>query len=123
MSQDTSHGWVKRRADGFLARCGGPAVCRTCQTEQMHERMLTGLFGAPGAAAQDATANDDARDAERYRALRTLAGLPAEEGRIAAEDALKAAGLDYIRPPNPDQFDAFADQIIATVTNKDAPAC
>ncbi len=123
MSQDTSHGWVKPRADGFLARCGGPTICTTCQTEQMHERMLTGLFGASVGAAQGTPTDGNAQDAARYRALRTLAGLPAEEGRIAAEEALKATGLDCIRPPNPDQFDAFSDQIIATVTDKDAPAC
>ncbi len=48
---DTKHGWVTPRADGARARCGGPGVCATCNTEAMHERMLTGLFGAPGAAA------------------------------------------------------------------------
>lgn len=44
---DTKHGWVTPRADGARARCGGPAVCSTCQTEQMHETMLNGVFGRP----------------------------------------------------------------------------
>ncbi|WP_088158132.1 hypothetical protein [Achromobacter xylosoxidans] len=51
---DTKHGWVTPRADGARARCGGPGLCPTCNTEAMHEKMLTGLFGAPavvGAAA------------------------------------------------------------------------
>lgn len=43
---DTKHGWVTPRADGARARCGGPGVCATCDTEAMHEKMLTGLFGA-----------------------------------------------------------------------------
>ncbi|CAB3624479.1 hypothetical protein [Achromobacter pestifer] len=50
---DTKHGWVTPRADGARARCGGPGVCSTCDTEQEHERMLSGLFGAP-ASKQDA---------------------------------------------------------------------
>lgn len=44
---DTKHGWVTPRADGARARCGGPGVCATCDTEAMHEKMLTGLFGVP----------------------------------------------------------------------------
>lgn len=28
------HGWVTPRADGFRARCGGPAMCPVCQAEQ-----------------------------------------------------------------------------------------
>ncbi|WP_238878667.1 hypothetical protein [Achromobacter xylosoxidans] len=44
---DTKHGWVSPRADGQRARCGGPGICTTCNTEAMHEKMLTGLFGAP----------------------------------------------------------------------------
>lgn len=42
---DTKHGWVTPRADGARARCGGPGVCATCDTEAMHEAMLTGVFG------------------------------------------------------------------------------
>lgn len=29
------HGWVKPRADGLKARCGGPALCRVCREEQL----------------------------------------------------------------------------------------
>ena len=28
------HGHVRPRADGYKARCGGPALCETCQAEQ-----------------------------------------------------------------------------------------
>ena len=56
---DTKHGWVTPRADGARARCGGPGLCPTCSTEAMHEKMLSGLFGAPAdvgaASAQDDT--------------------------------------------------------------------
>jgi len=45
MTSDTSHGWVKPRPDGGVAKCGGPGLCSTCTTEQMHETMLNGLFG------------------------------------------------------------------------------
>lgn len=45
MTCDTSHGWVKPRADGARAKCGGPALCATCKTEQMHNSMLNGIFG------------------------------------------------------------------------------
>lgn len=50
---DTKHGWVTPRADGARARCGGPDVCGTCQTEQMHETMLNGAFGRPVATAAE----------------------------------------------------------------------
>lgn len=46
MTCDTSHGWIKARADGARAKCGGPDICSTCQTEKMHESMLTACFGA-----------------------------------------------------------------------------
>lgn len=45
MKSDTSHGWVVPRADGARAKCGGPGLCATCKTEQMHEAMLAGVFG------------------------------------------------------------------------------
>lgn len=45
MKSDTSHGWVVPRADGARAKCGGPALCATCKTEQMHNSMLNGVFG------------------------------------------------------------------------------
>lgn len=45
MKSDTSHGWVVPRTDGARAKCGGPALCATCKTEQMHEAMLAGVFG------------------------------------------------------------------------------
>ncbi|WP_286938942.1 hypothetical protein [Achromobacter sp. UBA4530] len=45
MKSDSSHGWVVPRADGARAKCGGPALCATCKTEQMHETMLAGVFG------------------------------------------------------------------------------
>ena len=45
MTSNTSHGWVVPRADGARAKCGGPALCTTCKTEQMQEAMLAGVFG------------------------------------------------------------------------------
>ncbi|CAB3858724.1 hypothetical protein LMG26854_03355 [Achromobacter aegrifaciens] len=67
---DTKHGWVTPRADGARARCGGPGICPTCNTEAMHEKMLTGVFGAPaGAGAAGAPVADG-------RALPPLPPLP-----------------------------------------------
>jgi hypothetical protein len=30
----TSHGWLRKRPDGAVARCGGPGICRDCKEEQ-----------------------------------------------------------------------------------------
>jgi hypothetical protein len=30
---NTGHGWVHKRPDGAVARCGGPALCKTCKAE------------------------------------------------------------------------------------------
>lgn len=68
---DTKHGWVTPRADGARARCGGPGVCATCNTEAMHEKMLTGLFGMPATAApgQDAPAPNRPGPAPGWRLI------------------------------------------------------
>ncbi|WP_176088419.1 hypothetical protein [Achromobacter anxifer] len=55
---DTKHGWVTPRADGARARCGGPGVCATCDTEAMHEKMMAGLFGAPADVGAASAADD-----------------------------------------------------------------
>jgi hypothetical protein len=73
MTCDTSHGWVKPRADGARARCGGPDICPTCQTEKMHDSMLTACFGPCSNSSPEhdhAAAAAVARDAARYRLLR-----------------------------------------------------
>lgn len=62
---DTKHGWVTPRADGARARCGGPGVCATCDTEAMHEAMLTGVFGVvplPAAPGSTSSAPGNAQD-------------------------------------------------------------
>lgn len=33
-TRNFGHGWVTPRPDGVKARCGGPAVCSTCQAEK-----------------------------------------------------------------------------------------
>lgn len=63
------------------------------------------------AASVAAPAAGDARDAERYRSMRNLARLPAADGHAVAQAALKAAGLDDVYTPDPDQFDKFVDNI------------
>lgn len=30
-----NHGWVKPRADGMRARCGGPGICQQCSKERV----------------------------------------------------------------------------------------
>lgn len=35
---NTGHGHVWRRPDGYLARCGGPAICRECARDQAQTR-------------------------------------------------------------------------------------
>lgn len=73
MTCDTSHGWVKPRADGAQAKCGGPDICPTCQTEKMHDSMLTACFGPCSNSSPEhshAAAAAVARDAARYRWLR-----------------------------------------------------
>lgn len=108
---DTKHGWVTPRADGARARCGGPDVCPTCQTEQMHEHMLTGCFGsalaAPGAPSRGVTG-----DTARYRAIRAVL-TDTQNGLSAMLAAADAVGLLDDQTPTQEQFDAIADQIIA----------
>lgn len=65
-----------------------------------------------------AFAADDALDAARYRAMRTLAALPADQGHAAAQAALQSAGLDDVYTPNPDQFDTFVDNLISAQQGK-----
>lgn len=35
---NTGHGHAWRRPDGYLARCGGPAICRQCAQDQAQTR-------------------------------------------------------------------------------------
>lgn len=73
MTCDTSHGWVKPRADGARAKCGGPGICPTCQTEKMHNSMLTACFGPPASTPTDgAPARDTAVGAAIGRACAEL---------------------------------------------------
>ncbi|NMK45550.1 hypothetical protein [Achromobacter sp. Bel] len=60
MTCDTSHGWVKPRADGARAKCGGPNLCSTCETEKMHNIMLTACFGPPVGTPTDGAPTRDA---------------------------------------------------------------
>jgi hypothetical protein len=38
--QDIGHGHVWPRADGVLARCGGPAMCKQCALELAHKTLF-----------------------------------------------------------------------------------
>lgn len=48
--QNVGHGHVFPRPDGVRARCGGPALCRTCSTDAAHkaaqEAQTAALLGA-----------------------------------------------------------------------------
>lgn len=80
---DTKHGWVSQRADGLRARCGGPGVCATCDTETMHEKMLTGLSG--GQYGTLAPTGNTALDQEMY-----AAGLEKGEENTKHNAAIRA---------------------------------
>ena len=50
-----NHGWVTPNTDGTKARCGGPALCRTCQAEAEalclnagYQQQKTGVDGSAG---------------------------------------------------------------------------
>lgn len=95
---DTKHGWITPRADGARARCGGPEVCGTCQTEKMHETMLTGVFGAaaptPPASPQDPTLSRTGNTADHQEAFAD--GI--DEGRrIERHNAAVRAGAQDAR--------------------------
>ncbi len=75
MTCDTSHGWVLPRADGARALCGGPSVCSTCQTEKMHDAMLTSIFGP----AEIFNTNRNFNRRDRPGARRTIAS-PTPQG-------------------------------------------
>lgn len=78
---DTKHGWVTPRADGARARCGGPGVCATCDTEAMHEAMLTGCFGVvPTATPSWLDGGADAVEMAREDGL-----LPAAPSKYAGD--------------------------------------
>ncbi|WP_063588256.1 hypothetical protein [Achromobacter ruhlandii] len=118
---DTKHGWVSPRADGQRARCGGPGICTTCNTEAMHEKMLTGLFGAPAphgeqaereavdtdsfddpsalAAAADALSDDTSNDNAQFAA----AYLYRQAKALAAAAAAPASPVSTV-----EQGDALA---------------
>ncbi|OAE72576.1 hypothetical protein A7J71_11190 [Achromobacter insolitus] len=117
---DTKHGWVTPRADGARARCGGPGVCATCDTEAMHEAMLTGVFG-PTAVPAAAPAAGDARDAERYRTWRDMMIASNYEFRQAVADALPKDVGDT-RPPTAAEWDAAIDAAIAAQQGKGGEA-
>jgi len=40
MNANMGHGWVSPRPDGAKARCGGPALCETCQQEVRALRII-----------------------------------------------------------------------------------
>ncbi|MDH0287722.1 hypothetical protein N7414_01235 [Pseudomonas sp. GD04087] len=77
------HGHVTPRADGFLARCGGPGICKVCQAEQARAA-LAQPSPAPELWAVHAQGPDDLYaafsrdDAEKHAA--ELNALPMPEG-------------------------------------------
>lgn len=84
---DTKHGWVTPRADGARARCGGPGVCATCDTEAMHEAMLTGCFGVvPKATPSWLDGGADAVEMAREDGLLPEAPASAQDERQAFEE-------------------------------------
>lgn len=99
---DTKHGWVSPRADGQRARCGGPGVCATCDTEREHAAMYELQHGlsqdAPGPeepveiAQQDDTlarTGNTARDQEMY-----AAGIRTGEENAKHNAAIRASMPD-----------------------------
>ncbi|KAG0772651.1 hypothetical protein G6F22_015557 [Rhizopus arrhizus] len=117
MTCDTSHGWIKARADGARAKCGGPAICSTCQTEKMHESMLTACFGANQSAVSTPVPqvvswlSSAARDvlAERQRQM-NAEGWPLEHDDSYTDEQLARAAVCYALPqgdyeiPEPPEF-------------------
>ena len=93
---DTKHGWVTPRADGARARCGGPGICTTCNTEAMHEKMLTGLFGAPAATPHREPAEREAVDTDSFDDPSALAAAAdALSGDTSNDNAQFAAAYLY----------------------------
>ena len=70
------HGWVRPRADGAKARCGGPKICKHCQGEQL-------LIAAHPSPAQREPLSDVEIDAATAVARDALMDHVAEYGTIA----------------------------------------
>lgn len=126
---DTKHGWVTPRADGAHARCGGPGVCSTCDTEQEHERMLSGLFGRPMEAAAPAStvATEGEKDERPYcyvlESYGTWAGkdgvlLDTEYNRTDNFSGGRKGGIPLYRQPAPAAGDALASFDIEAAAQK-----
>lgn len=100
MTCDTSHGWVRPRADGARAKCGGPGICSTCQTEKLHNSMLTACFGvehtpssAP-ASHSGSQLSSAARDVlnERQRQIDAEGWTPERDDKYEMGELSTAAG-------------------------------
>jgi len=93
---DTKHGWVTPRADGARARCGGPGVCATCDTEAMHEAMLTGVFGVVQAATPSwLDGGADAVEMAREDGLLPEAPASAQDDAKDDTDRFRAAYMEW----------------------------
>jgi hypothetical protein len=87
---NVGHGWVTPRADGVVAKCGGPKICGECQAEAALRQQLADVSNERDEVAKD-------RDSLAVELLQAVVLLNASEARnTALTGSLSSMTTNYV---------------------------